>query len=136
MSKDMNKLWLKITKYSIRLGLFIFLFIGFFISKKVAIIYLFGVLIALINSIVRLKTITFWLCSKKILLLITSVLRVIIVALCVIPFINNFLSVISYILGIITHQVVMIYCTIKNERKWYFWKKLYLFIPLTWGTSQ
>ncbi len=117
MSKDMNKLWLKITKYSIRLGLFIFLFIGFFISKKVAIIYLFGVLIALINSIVRLKTITFWLCSKKILLLITSVLRVIIVALCVIPFINNFLSVISYILGIITHQVVMIYCTIKNERK-------------------
>lgn len=117
MSKDMNKLWLKITKYNIRLGLFIFLFIGFLISKKIAIIYLFGVLIALINSIVRLKTITFWLNSRKVLLSLTSVLRIVIVALCVIPFINEFSLVIAYILGFITHQIVMIYCTIKNERK-------------------
>lgn len=117
MSKDMNKLWLRITKYSIWVGLFIFLFIGLLISKEVAMAYFFGVLVALINSIIRVKTITRWLGSKKILMSFTSVLRIAIVSLCVIIFISNFVLVIAYILGFITHQIVMIYCTIKYERK-------------------
>ena len=115
MNKDMNKLKSKITKYDIGIGLFIFLFIGLFISKKTAVIYMFGVVIALINFLISMYAKYKWMGTKNDIVLMLTVLRVLVVVACVLPFIHNINLVIAYVSGLITHSILLICCGVNRK---------------------
>ncbi len=115
MNKDMNKLKKKITKYDIRYGLFIFLFIGLFISKKTAMIYMFGVVIALINFLISMYATCKWLGTRNDIVLILTVLRVLVVVACIFPFIHNINLIIAYVSGLITHSILLICCGVNRK---------------------
>lgn len=115
MNKDMNKLKKKITKYDIRYGLFIFLFIGLFISKKTAVIYIFGVVIALINFLTSVYTTCKWMGTKNDILFMTTALRILVVVACIFPFIHNIKLLIAYVSGLITHSILLICCGVNRK---------------------
>lgn len=115
MNKDMNKLKSKITKYDIGCGLFIFLFIGLFISKKTALIYMLGVVIALANFLISVYATYKWLGTRSDLLLITTMLRIFLVVACVFPFIHYIQLVMAYAAGLITHSIILICSSVKRK---------------------
>ena len=115
MNKDMNKLKKNITKYDIRYGLFIFLFIGLFISKKTAVIYIFGVVIALINFLTSVYTTCKWMGTKNDILFMTTVLRILVVVACIFPFIHNIKLLLAYVSGLVTHSILLICCGVNRK---------------------
>ncbi|MGG7176927.1 hypothetical protein ACQPU1_05025 [Clostridium paraputrificum] len=117
MSKEMNNLKAKVTKYDMTSGLFMSLIIGIIFSLKPAIVYLLGVTMAMINFQVSIYGTENWIFkkNKKGLILIVTICRILLVSALIIPFRNNVELLIAYLLGIITHYPVLIYCTLKKK---------------------
>ena len=108
MSKEMNNLERKITKYDMLVGLFMSLIISLVFSFKPAIVGMLNYL-AISFSTKR------WLHKNKILILTTSILRVLLVLIVILPFIHNIILVLSYLVGIILDQGIRLYCTLTVE---------------------
>lgn len=115
MSKEMNKLQSEITKYDMMSGLFMSLIIGVIFSLQVALVYILGVMIGSTNFIVSVQATTKWLTNKNSLILITTFLRIFIVAAVVIPFVNRPKLLVAYLVGFLSHYIVLIYCSIKMK---------------------
>lgn len=117
MSKEMNNLKAKVTKYDMTSGLFMSLIIGLIFSYKPAIVYLLGVIVAMLNFQVSVYVTDNWTFkeNRKGLVLITTIFRIFLVAAIIIPFRNNVELLIGYLAGIITHYPVLIYCTLKKK---------------------
>lgn len=115
MSKEMNKLETKITKYDIVIGLFMSLIIALIFSYKIAIVYLLGIMIGMLNFLVSSYSTRRWLSVSKTLILTTSLARVVIVVMVILPFIHHIQLVLAYLVGFIMHYLVMIYCTLSMK---------------------
>lgn len=115
MSKEMNKLEKKITKYDMLIGLFMSLIISFIFSFKFAIVFFLGITVGMLNYLAISFATRRWLDKNKILILTTSFLRVLLVLIVALPFLNNVMLVLTYLIGIILDQGTRLYCTLKVE---------------------
>lgn len=115
MSKEMNNLERKITKYDMLVGLFMSLIISLIFSFKLAIVFFLGILVGMLNYLAISFATRRWLSKNKILILTTSFLRVLLVILVILPFIHNAMLVVSYLIGIILDQGIRLYCTLIVE---------------------
>ena len=115
MSKEMNKLRLKVTKYDIMSGLFMSLIIGLILSFKLAIVFLLGIIISMLNFRVSSMAYEKVLENEKKGFLISTLLRIAIIIGIAFALRNDYELIISYLAGFITHFPVLIYCTLKKE---------------------
>ena len=116
MSKEMNKLKEKITKYDIKIGLFMSLIIGLVFTFKLAIIYLLGVILAILNFRYGIKFAQKWMFSDRFMIFITAMIRIFILGSVVLMLGEDKLSfIIFYMLGLLSHYPVLIYCTFKEK---------------------
>lgn len=115
MSKEMNKLQSKITKYDMLSGLFMSLIIVVIFSVQVALVYILGVIIGNINFISSVYVTNRWLLNNKILLLTTTFARIFIAAVMVVPFVRTPKLLIAYLVGFLTHYLVLICCSINKK---------------------
>ena len=111
MSKEMNNLERKITKYDMLVGLFMSLIISLVFSFKPAIVFFLGITVGMLNYLAISFATKRWIHKNKILILITSILRV----LLVLVVIHNIILVLSYLVGIILDQGIRLYCTLTVE---------------------
>ena len=115
MSKEMNNLERKITKYDMIVGLFMSLIISLVFSFKPAIVFFLCVIVGMLNYLGISFSTKRWIHKNKILILTTSILRVLLVLVVILPFIHNIILVLSYLVGIILDQGIRLYCTLTVE---------------------
>lgn len=115
MHQKINKLQLKVIKLDLIVGFLISLIVSVVLSFQISIVYYFGVIISLMNFLIHYYTTIKWLGNKVLLLSITSFLRVLIIALLVIPIRNNMSLVFAYVFAIIFHQIIVIYSTSRQK---------------------
>lgn len=115
MSKEMNKLQSEITKYDMMSGLFMSLIIGLIFTISTAIVFLLGVMMALVNFRLSIYFSNRWLLTNRFLLIISTFLRIILVSISIIPLLNNIKLLSAYILGLVFHFLVLIVCPIKTK---------------------
>lgn len=88
-------------------SIIVFLICLFIVSYKVAILYLSGVLIGLLNYIITYICII-RLLDKKFKLFAITFFKIVVVALIIIPFAKEKELVLAYVLGLLTHYLNMI----------------------------
>ena len=115
MSKEMNKIQLRTVKNNLIITLFLSLIIGISFSFVIAVVFAIGSFVSLVNYLLLIYFLKKNLLKGKIKVIISSLLRIIIVAAMIIPFAHNYKLVISYLLGFTLHYIVMIYCTITQK---------------------
>ncbi|NLK94343.1 MAG: hypothetical protein GX275_03990 [Clostridiales bacterium] len=115
MHQKINKLQLRVIRLDLIVGFLISLISSVVLSLEISIVYYFGVIIALMNFLIHYYTTIKWLGNNLLLLSITSLLRVLIIALLVIPIRNNMSLVLAYVFAIIFHQVIVIYSTSRQK---------------------
>ena len=113
MSKEMNKLTVKITKYDMMSGLFMSLIIALVFSVKIALVYMLGIIVGNANFALSVYATNKWLMDNRIFLILITFFRIIAVAVMIIPFIHSIELVFAYIIGFLCHFLVLIYCSIK-----------------------
>ena len=112
MSKEMNNLERKITKYDMIIGLFMSLIISIFFSFKFAMTLFLGIVVGMLNYLAISFSTKRWLGESKVFILMASFGRILLVVIAILPFVNNIKLVLAYLLGIILDQVVRLYCTL------------------------
>ena len=116
MSEEMNKLKEKITKCDIKIGLFMSLIIGLVFTFKLAIIYLLGVILAILNFRYGIKYAEKWMFTDRGMVFLVAMIRIFILASVVLMLGADKLSfIILYMLGLLSHYPVLIYCTFKEK---------------------
>lgn len=115
MSKEMNNLKCKVTKYNMIIGLFMSLIIGIIFKSTMGIVFALGIIMATLNFLLNLYSITTWLGINNFNIILSYVFRIGAVVGCIIPFVNNFKLVASYLIGFIFHYTVLIYCVLKEK---------------------
>ena len=115
MKNQMNELVLKVSKYDFIIGFFISLVILYFLSFYHAIVYLLGVIIAIINFIASTYANKKWFINNNFLLIISTFCRIILVSIAIIPFIGQVTLVATYVAGFTSHFVNLSYCTISKK---------------------
>jgi ATP synthase protein I len=118
MNKGMNKLLLHMVQYDLISGLFIALIIGIIFTFISAGSYLVGISVSAINFFVSGYVISRYLGqNKKQWFIIASYfLRMGFIVITMIPFVRNTNSIIFYIIGFITHYIVLIVFSVKNRK--------------------
>jgi ATP synthase protein I len=119
MNKEMNKLLLHMVQYDLVSGLFIALIIGIISTFTNAGSYLAGISVAAINFFVSGYVISKYLGKgKKQLFIITSnFFRIGFILLTILPFVKNMNFMIFYVIGFITHYIIMLIgFSIKNRK--------------------
>lgn len=115
MDSKFNNLQSKVVYFDLIGGFVISLLLLSVLSSKILIVYYFGIIVALINFLIHNYTTRKWLGVRGMLLLITSLFRVLIIALLVIPIRNSMNLVFAYVIGIIFHQMIVIFSTINGK---------------------
>lgn len=115
MSKEMNKLNYQIIKYDLLIGLFLSLIIGRLFSIKCALILILGLIVSLLNYLVGGYVISKWFFNANLRVLLVTIVRILLVALLIIPFADNRTFVITYIIGFTMHYLILISCTIMEK---------------------
>ena len=119
MNKEMNKLLLHMVQYDLVSGLFISFIIGIISTFVNAGSYLAGIGVATINYFVSGYVILNYLGKEKKQLLIigSNFLRMGFIIITMLPFSKNMNFMIFYIIGFITHYIIMlIVFSIKNRK--------------------
>ena len=115
MSKEMNKLMSRITRYDMTCGLFMSLIIGAVLNRQIAVAFLLGISIAAVNYIVSVYATTYWLLKKPFRMLLITILRIFFITICSFPFIYNFELIAAYLIGFTLHFIVLGYCIISEK---------------------
>lgn len=115
MSKEMNNILSKVTKYDMISGLFLSLIIGIFLSLAPAMIYLLGVVISMSNFLVNAYATKRWLLSNELKLTIISIARILLVVAVIIPFVSRLDLVVAYLIGFTSHYAILVYCGITQK---------------------
>ena len=119
MNKAMNKLLLEQVQYDLGSGLFISLVIGIISTFINAGGYFAGISVAAINYFVSGYVILKYLGKgkKQLVIIVSNFLRMGFIILTMLPFVNNMNFMIFYIMGFITHYIIMlIVFSIKNRK--------------------
>lgn len=119
MNKEMNKLLLHIVQYDLVSGLFISLIIGIISTFMNAGSYFAGISVAIINFFVSGYVISNYLGKdkKQLLIIVSNFLRMGFIIITILPFAKNMNFMIFYIMGFITHYILMlIVFSIKNRK--------------------
>lgn len=118
MSKEMNNLLQKAIKNDLGSGLLISLVIGFIYSFMNAGIYLLGICVALTNFLISGKIISNYLGKEKKqwIIVITSYLRMALIIITILPMIKNIEYIIYYMIGFISHYLIIVVSNIKNRK--------------------
>ena len=119
MNKVMNKLLLQMVQYDLGSGLFISLVIGIISTFINAGSYFAGISVAAINYFVSGYVILNYLGKgkKQLLIIVSNFLRMGFIIITILPFTKNVNFMIFYIIGFITHYIIMlIVFSIKNRK--------------------
>lgn len=115
MSNDLNELKIKVAKNDIISGLFIGLIILFAFSLSHAMVYLLGVIIAILNFWMQIYSNKKWFLNNNFLLIFSTFCRIMLVAIVIIPFIGDITLVVTYAAGFILHYINLGYCIISKK---------------------
>lgn len=115
MSKEMNKMMTKITKYDMICGLFMSLIIGIVLNREVALAFLLGIFIAIVNYIITVYVTAKWLGKNNFKIIIITILRISFVTICALPYMYIFNLIIAYLVGFTFHFLVQGYCIISEK---------------------
>lgn len=118
MNKVMNKLLLQQVQYDLGSGLFISLVIGIISTFINAGGYFLGISVAAINYFVSGYVISICLGQNKkpLLVIVSYFLRLGFIVLTIIPFAMDINFMIFYIVGFVTHYIILIALSIKNRK--------------------
>lgn len=119
----MNKLISIVAKYDMICGLFMSLIIGLIFNQQVALVFLLGIFVSVVNFIISVFETTKWLEKGSFMLVISRIARIFFILICVFPFIHNFELIISYLVGYMIHFIVLGYCIISKEGSGKSWKQ-------------
>ena len=114
MIMNMNKLERGISKIDICFGL-LFCIVISILSLKVAMVFFIGVIVALINYLVRATIIRKFLLGQAWVVVLSSCVRIILISVVVIPFINDVKLIFAYLIGFLLHYISTVYCTIYRK---------------------
>ncbi|NLZ35724.1 MAG: hypothetical protein GX889_12660 [Clostridiales bacterium] len=118
MSKEMNNLFKIMTKYDLIGGLILTIILSIFVNIKFSIIFLLGDIVSLLNAILSGIILEYALKNNKSLFLfITYVLRILIIVILGIPFLNSLIELIAYILGYLVHFIFQIIYWIRMRKE-------------------
>lgn len=115
MDKDMNRLIFGMIKCDLVIGVCICLAIGLGYDFLYAKIYLFGICVALMNFVFSCY-VTAKFFNNGIIYLLLSILRTTLILITVIPFIENVIYMIYYMMGFVSHYIILVICGIKNRK--------------------
>ena len=110
MSKEMNKLQKRITKYNIICGLFMSLIIGLIFNLQIAVTFCIGMLVGLIGYISRSIVVEKWIGRGTFQILITTFIRICLIVSLIFPIMHDFKLVISYLVGFMINFLIEGYC--------------------------
>lgn len=118
MNKVMNKLLLQQIKYDFGSGLFIALVIGIISTFINAGSYLVGICVAAINYFISGYVISTCLGQnkKQLFIVVSYFMRMGFIVITIIPFAKNINLMIFYVLGFITHYILLVVLGIKNRK--------------------
>ena len=114
MIMNMNKLERGISKIDICFGLLFSIVISI-LSLKVAMVFFIGVIVALINYLVRATIIRKFLLGQAWVVVLSSCVRIILISVVIIPFINDVKLIFAYLIGFLLHYISTVYCTIYRK---------------------
>lgn len=114
MIMNMNKLERGISKIDICFGLLFSIVISI-LSLKVAMVFFIGVIVALINYLVRATIIRKFLLRQAWVVVLSSCVRIILISVVIIPFINDVKLIFAYLIGFLLHYISTVYCTIYRK---------------------
>lgn len=119
MSKDMNKLLQQTIKYDLGSGLLIALLIVLSSSFLNAMMYFLGIIVGMLNFVCSYYVTTKMLFeggARSVLAVLITFFRILAVVIIAIPLMNNLRFVVLYVVGFISHLVVLgISCMLKNK---------------------
>lgn len=115
MDKDMNRLIFGMIRCDLVIGLCICLAIGLSYNSLYAKIYLFGICVALMNFVFSCYVTSKFFNNATIYLLL-SILRITLTLIAVAPFIENIIYMIYYMIGFVSHYIILVICGIKNKK--------------------
>lgn len=118
MNKEMNKLLLQMVKYDLGSGILVSLIVILISTFVNAGIYMLGICVALTNFLVYGYIIAKYLgkYKKQWIIVVTYFLRMAFIAITILPFVKNILHVIYYMIGFISHYILLIVFGIKNRK--------------------
>lgn len=118
MSKETNKLLLQMIKYDLGSGLLIALGIGFIFSFINAGVYIVGICVALMNFLMYGYIIGRYLgkSRKQWIIIVSYFIRMAFIIITMLPFIKNIEHIIYYIIGFVSHYILLIAFGIKNRK--------------------
>ncbi|MDU5109019.1 MAG: ATP synthase subunit I [Clostridium sp.] len=117
MSREMKLVILKMIKYDLIAGFIFVLALSFSFNIKVALIFFLGLMVSLVNTIVSGIFIEYSLLkSKKLLLPLSYFIRIAVIVLVALPFLDNLIQLLSYISGYLAHFVFVVIYWVKNGK--------------------
>ncbi|EOR21314.1 hypothetical protein A500_13780 [Clostridium sartagoforme AAU1] len=117
MSREMNKMVSKLIKYDLMIVFIFALILSILIDLKVALIFALGIVIALLNTIASGLILEYSLKNdKKTILILSYIIRILIIIIIALPFLNNLIQLITYLIGYILHFAVIIFYWIKTGK--------------------
>lgn len=118
MSKDVNKFLNEMTKYDLYAGIIVSLILLITVTTKFSIIYFIGIIVSLVNFFVSGKITKNMLGKKRggMLFLVSYFIRSLLVVGIAIPFMGELINLIAYIIGYLSHFVVLTIYYLKSQR--------------------
>lgn len=117
MSREMNNIISKMIKYDLTAGFIFVLILSLFFNLKVALIFLLGLIVSLLSTILNGLAIEYSLLKGKGLLLPFSYLfRIIVIILIAVPFLNSLIQLLAYISGYLAHFVLVVFYWVKRGK--------------------
>lgn len=117
MSREMKKVVINMIKYDLVAGFIFVLALSVTFNIKVALIFFLGLIVSLINTIVNGLFIEYSLIkSKKLLLPLSYLIRIAIILLIALPFLDNLIQLLAYISGYIFHFICVVFYWIRKGK--------------------
>jgi len=117
MSREMKRVISSMVKYDFIAGFIFVLILSLIFNLKIAFIFLLGLIVSLINTSANGVIIEYAILkNKKIFLLLSYIFRIILIILIALPFIGDFIQIISYISGYICHLILVVIYWLRNEK--------------------
>lgn len=117
MSREMNTIISKMIKYDLIAGFIFVLILSRIFNLKVALIFLLGLIVSLINTTVIGLVIEYSLLKdKRVLLPLSYIFRITAIILIALPFLNNLIQLLSYISGYVAHFLFIVIYWVKDGK--------------------
>ena len=112
----MNKLIFKLVKYDLIAGFIFVLIVSLLINLKVALIFLLGLMISLLNTIASGLILEYSLSNKKTLLACSYIIRIATIIIIALPFLNNLIQLMAYLIGYLSHFIFIVFYSIRTGK--------------------